>query len=97
MGDPKDTVEFRHIATDFLGPQIGKSQRECDFLRELSGMAGSSKLKKCYGAIETMEGLQLEREYSVKTPWAYTYFLEGKMSNVLYNILATSIPSALQI
>lgn len=82
-----------------LGPQVGKSQRECDFLRELSGMAGSSKLKKkkCCGAVGTMEELQLEREHSVKAPWAHTYFPKGKMGNAQYNILAASIPSASQI
>lgn len=82
-----------------LGPQLGKSQRECEFLRKLSGMVGSIKLKKkkyC-GSMETMEGLQLERQYSVKASWPRMYFPEGKIGNVQYSILATSIPSASQI
>lgn len=93
------TCRVQTCATDYLCPKAEKSQRECDFMRELSGMAGSSKLKKkkCCGAMGTMEGLQLEREYFVKAPWAHMYFPEGKMGNVQYNILATSTPSASQI
>lgn len=47
--------------------------------------------------METTEGLQLERQYSVKAPWAHMYLPERKIGNVQDNILATSIPSASQI
>lgn len=62
-------------------------------------MAGSSKLKnkECCGSVETTEGLQLERQYSVKAPWAHMYLPERKIGNVQDSILATSIPSASQI
>lgn len=104
----RDTLEFWHTCsysstTDCLRlawhTPPARKEPEGMWLHEgdvRHGWQQQTQKQKCCSAMETMEGLQLERQYSVRAPWAHTYFTEGKMGNVQYNISASSIPSASQ-